>query len=194
MRFLNCAELVGMMASSFSGLDCTRLVERYSADLYAFLVGMVTNPESARELLQETFVATWQAAQRGTVPLVSQASDDERRRWLFQVAYHRAMSSLRHQRLIQWESLDADSSSLDDLIESPFEVRLVENDALRHALAELKPLDVACLVLVVVQDFTLQETAAILETTPHAIAKRVQRAKQRLLAIYLSHNTANMRD
>lgn len=112
------------------------------------------------------------------------------RRWLFHVAYTRAISHLRHRRVIQWQPL-APHDGAGELARAdatPFEDTIVESAALRAALDTLAPMDAACLLLIVVQGFTAAETARIVGGTPQAVAKRFARAKQRLRAIYLAQN------
>jgi len=69
------------------------LLDRCQAPLHAFLRRLVGDDEAARDLVQETFIAAWQVAQRAAPPFDGAArGDDEARRWLFHVAYNRAVS------------------------------------------------------------------------------------------------------
>lgn len=171
----------------------TDLAHRYTQPLHVFVCGLVHDPELARDLVQDTLVAAWSAAQRGTPPLV--AGDDEAgmRRWLYRVAYRRAVDMLRRRRLIRWESLhgllerdelpeDATSYSFEDLV--------VENEAMQRAFARLNPEDAACLLLMVVQGFTAQEAATIIGSSATAMGKRIGRAKRRLLSAYLAQDAS----
>ena len=76
------------------------------------------------------------------------------------------------------------SSRLSSL--TSFEDQIAEHAALQAALGDLSPKDVSCLLLMVVQGFTAAETAQILGDSPQAIAKRLSRAKRRLLDAYLA--------
>src|SRR5579862_7685503 len=115
--------------------EFTPLVERYQRDLYAFLYGLVSQPEQARDLLQDTFCDAWRAAKRGAAPLVVGGASDEMRHWLFHAAYCRAISALRRRRLIRWESLDEQLAIDDEALGSltSFEEQVVEHDALHAA-------------------------------------------------------------
>ena len=64
-------------------------------------------------------------------------------------------------------------------------------EALAVALKELSTTDAACLLLIVVHGFTAAEAGRVLDASPQAVAKRLSRAKQRLLALYLAHNPAS---
>ena len=168
--------------------EFTTLVERFQRELFVFLCGLISHTEQARDLLQDTFVDAWRAAQQGRAPLVAGGASDEVRRWLFHAAYCRAISVLRRRRLIRWESLDERVAIEDEALSSltSFEDQIAEHAALQAALGDLSPKDVSCLLLMVVQGFTAAETAQILGDSPQAIAKRLSRAKRRLLDAYLA--------
>jgi RNA polymerase sigma-70 factor (ECF subfamily) len=169
--------------------EFTALCARAQWPLYAFLRGVVGEDELARDLTQDTFLAMWRMVQRGAPPFDTVHPDAERRRWLFQVAYHRAISALRHRHVLRWHSLDElDDAGHATIGALSFEDDLAESQALRAALTSLAPQDAACLLLIVVQDFTAAETGQILGATPAAVAKRFARAKQRLRAVYLAQN------
>jgi RNA polymerase sigma-70 factor (ECF subfamily) len=173
--------------------EFTPLVERYQRELYQFLLGLVAQPEQARDLLQDTFYDAWRAAKRGAAPLVVGGAQEEIRRWLFHAAHCRAISALRRRRLIRWESLDEriaiDDEALGSL--SSFEDQVAEHAALHAALSDLAPKDASCLLLMVVRGFTAADAAGILGDSPQAISKRLSRAKRRLLDAYLAHEAAS---
>jgi RNA polymerase sigma-70 factor, ECF subfamily len=166
------------------------LVEHTGAELYRFLAGLTGSPEQARDLAQDTFTDAWRAVQRGAAPFTAEATaaDDHIRRWLYHAAYCRAVSARRRLRLIRWDSLEAED--LPDMTRlasvASFEDAMAEGDAMRQALERLSREDAACLLLMVVHGFTAAETAYILGATTQVIAKRLSRAKRRLLASYLA--------
>jgi RNA polymerase sigma-70 factor (ECF subfamily) len=168
--------------------EFTALVERHQRELYVFLRGMVDQAEQASDLLQDTFYDAWRAAKRGAAPLVEGGAREEIRRWLFHAAYCRAISLLRRRRLIRWVSLDAQVAMEDEALSSlaSFEDQLIEDETMRAALRHLAPRDVTCLLLIVVQGFTAAEAAEIIGDSPQAVAKRLSRAKRRLLDAYLA--------
>jgi DNA-directed RNA polymerase specialized sigma24 family protein len=103
--------------------------------------------------------------------------------------------------VIHWASLDwagialreddgFDGAAAPDEIATAgsFEQRVVEVEALRAALARLRPDDAACLLLRVAQGFSAAEVAAMLGITTDAVAQRLSRARRRLRAIYLAQN------
>lgn len=173
----------------------TALVDRHQHPLYVFLRGLVGSPEQARDLTQDTFADAWRCAQSAAAPFTVAHADDEVRRWLFHVAYCKAISALRRRRIITWESLDATNGPEPDLVcgAVPFEDQIAEGEALRAALARLNPQDAACLLLRVVQGFSAAETGRIVGATPDVVNKRLSRAKQRLRAAYLAQEAGDLR-
>ncbi len=175
-------------APPLSPVEFTALVNQYQRALFGFLSGLVCNSELARDLTQDTFYDAWRAASRQDPPFTRENQPAEAKSWLFQVAYHRAISALRRQRLIPFESLEERGEyhpSYPDHSDS-FESDIAERELLRAALASLAPDDAACLLLRVVQGFSAAEVGAILGTSPDSIYKRLFHAKQRLRSAYLA--------
>jgi RNA polymerase sigma-70 factor (ECF subfamily) len=167
----------------------TEMVDRYQHALCTFLHGVVGDVEQAYDLMQDTFCEAWRAAQKGAAPFAVGSADDEQRRWLFSVAYHKGISALRRRRLIRWESLELIGRSLArSASAASFEDQVAEGEALRAALARLSPQDSACLLLRVVQGFSAAEVGQIVGASPEVVTKRLSRAKQRLRTLYLAHN------
>ncbi|HET9110487.1 MAG TPA: sigma-70 family RNA polymerase sigma factor [Ktedonobacterales bacterium] len=179
-------------------------VERRQASLYGFLHGLLGDPEQARDLTQDTFHDAWRTNQTGAPPWTIAHDDDERRRWLFQVAYRRAISQLRRRKIIRWASLDwpgfmdraPEDASVPELLDDAisFEQRVVEAEAMRTALARLTPDDAACLLLRVAHGFSAAEVASVLGVTTDAVAQRLSRARRRLRSVYLAQNPLNGAD
>lgn len=165
------------------------MLARAQGPLIGFLRGLMADDEHARDLAQDVFVEAVRAARAGTSPFRVDHGEDEQRRWLFHVAYRRAISALRHRRVLRWESLDV--AALPPLPADPtaFEDRVAEGMVVRAALASLAPEDAACLLLNTLQGYTAAEIAAITEASPEATKRRLSRAKQRLRAAYVSEQT-----
>ena len=165
------------------------LMARCQRPLYAFLRGIAADDETARDLMQDTFCAAWQLAQRGAPPFDgSAARQDGVRRWLFHAAYNRAISVVRRRRLISWRSLDPPEAGdpTPNIAAPRFEDQLAEALVMRDALGALAPSDAAILLLIAVQDFTAAEAGQIVGASPQAVAKRFARAKRRLRDAYLA--------
>ena len=174
-----------------SPVDFTALVQQYQGSLIGFLCGLVDHPEQARDLAQEVFQDAWRVALRAETPFIAGTPQPVLRRWLFQAAYHRAISALRRRQRIRWESLEEQNEREPELfsVAVTFEDDIAEREAMRAALARLAPQDVACLLLRIVQGFSAAETAAIVGASPQSIDQRLARAKKRLRSVYLSKAT-----
>jgi RNA polymerase sigma-70 factor, ECF subfamily len=168
--------------------DFTALVQQYQGSLIGFLRGLVDHTEQARDLAQDVFQDAWRVALRAETPFITGVPQEVMRRWLFQAAYHRAISALRRRQRIRWESLEEHNEHEPERFSVPvtFEDDVAEREALRAALACLAPKDVACLLLRVVQGLSAVETAAIVGASPQSVDQRLSRAKKRLRTVYLS--------
>jgi RNA polymerase sigma-70 factor (ECF subfamily) len=172
--------------------------ERFFTDLlaaaqwavYDFVRGLTGENEAARDITQDVFVDVWRAVQRRAAPFAgarNRNNEQEARAWLFHVAYQRAVSARRRQRLIAWEPLDDDTRDV-ERAHAPrlLEDQVVEAEVVRVALLNLGPDDAACLLLNVVHGYTTAEIARIVEISPDAAKKRLSRAKSRLRSAYLA--------
>ncbi len=177
-----------LLAPPLSPTEFTALVNRYQRAIFGFIYGLVQHSEQAHDLTQDTFYQAWRFASRQEPPFTGGTQPEEIKPWLFQVAYHRAISALRRQRLIAFESLEARSASHPDYPDraDSFESEIAERELLSASLASLAPEDVACLLLRVVQGLSAAEVGVILGTTPDTIYKRLFHAKQRLRSAYLA--------
>src|SRR5512146_2860239 len=102
-----------------AALDFGAILDRHQASLLGFLRGLVSDPELARDLLQDVFCDAWRATLREDAPFVAASADTDRRNWLFHTAYHRAISARRRAGVLRWESLDAGSVPLRERLEAP---------------------------------------------------------------------------
>ncbi len=166
------------------------LLQRAQPPLYGYLRGLLADAEQARDLVQDVFCDAWRAAQKGAAPFDAESDEQGRRRWLFQVAHHKAVSALRHRSLIRWESLDTPGTAELVTPDDPrrFEDRVAEAALLRSVLDSLALEDASCLLLNIVEGYTTAEIADIVGISPEASKKRLSRAKQRLRAAYFAQD------
>jgi RNA polymerase sigma-70 factor, ECF subfamily len=167
------------------------LLKRFQWPLYVFLRGFISDPEQSRDLVQDVFCDAWRAVQRTAAPFDGRSDEEALRRWLFNVAYRRAVSVLRRRRLIRWESLDVltdEPANGMPLPIPPFEDTVLDATVLRATFAALTPENVALLLLTIVHGFTSAEVADIIGISHEATKKRLTRAKQQLRAEYLARN------
>ena len=165
--------------------------------LVGFVRGLVRDEEQARDIVQDVFVDAWKHARQGTPPFTGAAIDpDGIRRWLFHVAYRRAVSAYRRRNIIAWQTLEPSMETLLpwDGEPKPFDDQIVEREALRDALQQLSIEDAACVLLHAVWGLTSTEIAEILDISLAAAKKRLTRAKQRLRVSYFSQNRTQGED
>jgi RNA polymerase sigma factor (sigma-70 family) len=174
------------------------LLQGHYRRLLAFACGLLGDMHQADDVVQEVFVAAWRAAQQQKAPFAATLDEVGAHRWLFRVAYRRAISLRRHNGVLHWESLDAIEEDEDDVnlglalsaTPSSFEDQVVERTALTAALARLSSLDATCLLLHVVHGFSAAEVAQIIEVSPEAAKKRLWRATERLRTAYFARDGA----
>lgn len=174
--------------------DATLLREQQA--LRGFVRGLVGDAEQARDITQDVFMVAWRAAKEDAPPFTANGDMNSIRRWLYCVAYRRAISVQRHERVLSVESLDQERAPHRDRLAAPgaFDERIVERDVLTAALADLETADAACLLLNVLQGFTAREIATMLEISPDAAKKRLTRAKQRLRDAYFAREPSPAKD
>lgn len=173
--------------------EFTALIETTQRAVQGFVRGMLGgDSERARDVAQDVFVDAWRAASRGTAPFDVVWDVGSIRRWLFHVAYRKAVSARRHEDTLRMESLDMLPAAQLVRFCDPraFEDTIAEGEALHAALAELGSLDAACLLLNVVQGFPAIEIAEMLDCTPAAAKKRLTHAKQSLRAAYFAQHSS----
>jgi RNA polymerase sigma-70 factor (ECF subfamily) len=169
------------------------ILERTQVRLIGFARGLVGNSEDARDIVQDVYVDALRLAQRLGPPFGPQPDPASVDRWLYAVTYHRAVSLLRHRKVITWQPLYAEEMpDVEEGSGSPsFEEHVVESAALQSALASLGPEDAACLLLNLVQGYSAGEIARTLEITPEAARKRTSRALQRLRIAYSTQDSTS---
>lgn len=159
--------------------------------LVGFVRGLIHDEEQARDIVQDVFVDAWKLARQGSPPFTGAAdNDDGVRRWLFHVAYRRAVSAYRRRKIIDWQPLEPAMETLLpwDGEPQPFDDQIVEREVLRDALKQLSIEDAACVLLHAVRGLTSTEIAEILDISVAAAKKRLTRARQRLRASYFDQN------
>ena len=170
------------LVARFSGA-----LSRTQTALFHFARGLVGDPELARDVTQDVFLDAWRTAAAGTPPFDAASDETNIRRWLFTVTWRRAAKALRHNRLITWESLDAEapSGAQQSLAVPRFEDQVGEAEALQQALHTLASQDAASFLLQAVYGFSTAEIATMLDVTPEVARKRLSRARQRLRDAYM---------
>lgn len=151
--------------------------DKYGDELFRHVIFRVSSKEAAKELLQETYLKTWEYLTRGN-------TIDEIRPFLYRVLHNQIIDYLRKKK---------PQVSLDDLTEEGFDIahggRKEEEmriDA-KKLLVLLDDIDESyrnVLVMRYVEDLSIQEIADITGDQPNSISVRLHRALKKLKELY----------
>lgn len=143
--------------------DFAKLYDPLRTDLYRYCRYLTRSPWDAEDLAQDTLA-------RAFLTLGQMAAAPENpRAWLFRVAYNLYVYQLRRRREPEPEAEQAETS----------EPR-ASREAAGTLLVRLSPQERAALVLKDVFDFTLEEIAEALSTTPGTVKSALSRGRGKL--------------
>jgi RNA polymerase sigma factor (sigma-70 family) len=145
------------------------LYERYATQIYGYHLRRSRDPHAAHDLTAETFAQAWLSRTRFRDQANGSAGP-----WLFGIARHVLLVSVRRQRLEQTasERLGILSGVDREPAAEPEETWL---EGLDEALASLPPAQQDAIRMRIVEDLTYDEAAARLDVTPEAVRARVSR-------------------
>lgn len=155
-----------------------KLVERYQRPLEGILIPLASDPDHARDLVQETVLKAWK----------SLSLYDGKHRfstWFFRIGVNLAISVRRRAQLEARLKESADPRSPAARLtppESPLEAALLKEDTdrLRVAIGALPDRYKKILQFRYVEGLSCKEIAERLDTTPNTVSIVLFRAKQRL--------------
>lgn len=157
------------------------LFRRHYADLMAYAVRRCGSRAEAEDVVAETFTVALRRI--GDLP-----EGEEARLWLFGTARLVRMNHDRSRRR-QRGLLQRMRSALPASDPTRADERRPEAEAIRAALSGLREPDREVLLLQAWEGLTANEIASVLEITPAAVWKRLERARDRL-AVLLDHHDA----
>lgn len=147
--------------------------DAYSDELFGYVLIRVRNRDVALDIVQETFLRTWEYLQRSSI--------DNIRAFLYRVAYNLIVDGSRRKRatysvdelILEGIELrgETDQFSLRDQVDSQLAVELL--DKLPENYREI-------LTLRFVQDLEIHEIATLLGERPNSISVKVHRGIQKL--------------
>ena len=145
------------------------LFENHYSDLYRYALRRCDNPADAQDLVAETFLVAWR--RRGELP-----QGNEARLWLFGTCrllrMNQRRSIRRRGRLLERLRLTVRHSS-------PVPDADGIGPEVRAALASLDATDREVLLLAAWEELSAPEIAVVLEISPSAARKRLERARRR---------------
>jgi RNA polymerase sigma-70 factor (ECF subfamily) len=148
------------------------LFARHHAEIYAYLVRMLRDPELAADLAQDAFVRAYRAHASLDDPTRARA-------WLYQIANRVALDEIRRRKIVRFipwsgESRGAAPSAERLAMDSHFSAEL------ERALARIPERQRSALLLAEVHDLTGVELAAALGTSHVAARALLTRARESL--------------
>ena len=178
-----------LLAAHLAGDDAAfgTLFRRHRDRLWAVALRTTGDPEEASDALQDAMVAAFRRADsyRGEAAVTT---------WLHRIVVNACLDRLRRRKVrpadplpadlddrADRSSTSADRASVGDPAESA--VAAERRDAVLAALAQLSPEQRAALVLVDMEGYSVEETAAILDCPPGTVKSRCARGRARLLPL-----------
>ncbi|MGD0627847.1 MAG: RNA polymerase sigma factor [Terracidiphilus sp.] len=124
----------------------------------------LVGPDGAEDVLQDVFLEIYRHLRVLNEPRFFRA-------WVYRIATRAAFSSLRKRRL--WQTRHEEDVEIDDLTGEAEEGDAILFAQLQHLLTAVSPASRAVLTLHYLEDFTLQEVAAILQLSAGTVKSRL---------------------
>jgi RNA polymerase sigma factor (sigma-70 family) len=159
-------------ASSADRAFIEELFAQHHAEIYAFLLRMMRDADTAADLAQDTFIKAYRAIET----LEDRA---KARSWLYSIAYRIALDEIRHRRVVRFLPLTTESHGAAPSAEHlAMEMRL--SGPLARALARIPDRQRNALLMAEVGDLTGLELAAALGISHVAARALLTRARESL--------------
>ncbi len=166
------------------------LVRIYEPRIRRMIYGMTHDVQLTQDLCQEAFLSAYRALPRMNGKELHFSS------WIYRIALNAVRSEWRRRKHVTVvpfsQSPGNDTNQFDEsmedyllVCEDQFEERVVKQDLVRHALAQMPESSAMCLLLDA-EGFTYNEIAEILHDSLSAVRSRLSRARQAFQRIYTS--------
>lgn len=169
-----------IIARILSGKDeeFSYFLDTYGQQVFALIVRMVSSPEYAEELTQDTFLKAYQHL--GSFTGASSFST-----WIYRIAYNTALSALRKKKeevLViddrQWEQVS--ETEIDEALDEDSEERIAR---LHAALEKLTPEERAIITFFYEEEKGIDEIAHILEQSVSNVKVKLHRIRKKLYVL-----------
>lgn len=138
----------------------------------------VTNQEDVKDILQDSYVQIFQH-----IGTFRPQHSDSLRTWMARIVANRAISVLRRQKKLRWQT----EVCVDDIPDEPLDHTLVSAEVLHGLIRQLPPGYRTVLNLYVFEQKQHKEIAELLGITPVTSASQYLRAKAMLKKLMLNH-------
>ena len=169
-------ELVDLVRRAQRGEEAAQraIIVSYQHRIAGFVYAMTGRSDAVEDIAQQIFIKMIRALDRLQAPAQFES-------WLFRLSRNTCIDHLRRQKLRR--IFLPFGPEHENVPEPPGAVDSEELDALRHALAQIRPQDRALLALVQ-EGRSHAEIAATLKTSIAAVKARLHRAREQLRAHY----------
>ena len=133
--------------------------------IYKYCYSMLRNVEDAEDAVQEVFL---KAIKSGSLTSIENPNA-----WLYKIAYFHCINKLKRRKIL----------SFVPFIESENTASFMDNaqdEQLQHILNQLKPDERALIVFRIIEHYSFEEIAAIMDKPAPTIRKRYERLKDKL--------------
>jgi RNA polymerase sigma-70 factor (ECF subfamily) len=159
------------------------LFRRYQLPLYVYVVELLHNKETALDVVQETFI-------NATRHIRSLREDAKFGSWLFSIAHQKVQQHWRKPRRDEPLPDDAGEEFVaDEELPDEFLVRIEQEQELMTLLNQLTEAHRSVLLLHFLEEFSLEEIAAVTGVSVGTVKSRLHYAKKSLRAL-LTEKTA----
>ena len=153
-------------------VDLESVIDRYSDMLYKICFLILKNEQDTKDVLQETFLIYYTKKPKFE-------NEEHKKAWLIKVSQNKCKEFLRfHKRhaALPWEDMEETLVITDGLSGSDQEILSLIWD-LDYKLKSV-------VILFYIEGYSVNEIADILKTSPSAVKKRLQRAREKLSVKY----------
>lgn len=153
-------------------MEINELLRKYQKPVLTIAYRMLGNWEDARDATQETFIRYWQSKQCPQDP-------DAVFNYLARIVTNRCIDQLRRKKRIHFLPLRLDLMRHEDSNEEKTEENQIQDLILRMA-DRLKPKQKAVFILRDVENYSVRETAVILDETENRVRVNLHLARKNM--------------
>ncbi|MCH7323426.1 sigma-70 family RNA polymerase sigma factor [Solibacillus sp. MA9] len=145
------------------------IISSHYDKIYKYCYSILRNVEDAEDAVQEVFLKAMKSNNLSSI--------NNPNAWLYKVAYFHCMNKLKRKKIL----------SFVPFIEFENTVNVVENEQdeqLHNILNQLKPDERALVVLRIIENYSFEEIAAIMDKPAPTIRKRYERLKEKIRKMF----------
>ncbi|HEU5288473.1 MAG TPA: RNA polymerase sigma factor [Candidatus Limnocylindria bacterium] len=154
----------------------------YKARIYTFLLRLLSDPELADDVTQDTFTKAYQSL--GTL-----TNEHRVLSWLYRIANNAAIDHLRRRKRISWLRVGGILGGPDEPTVRDANDALPEKDHVRSVLAGMPVEQATALLLHALEGYSYKEIAEIQGSTLPAVRSRIARARVAFKMAYETKDT-----